>query len=146
MISQERVYYPGIWDLFHWGHVAALLRASNGGVRYLIVGVPTDVVVEEDKGEQPVFLDWERVIILESVRYVSQVVLYHKLSFLDQLDLLRPDYLAIGSTWGADTRHKEAEEWINNNGKGLLSIPYTNSISTSLIKKRIRDERARSPI
>lgn len=145
MIDQEKVYYPGIWDLFHWGHVSALRIASNEGTHYLIAGVPTDIVVEEDKGEKPVFQDWERVIILQSVKYVDQILIYHKLSFLDQLVLLKPDYLAVGPTWGTDTRHKEAEEWIVNNGKGLLFIPYTNQISTSLIKKRILDERARSP-
>lgn len=129
------VYSPGVWDLLHVGHIKFLQRARSLGTK-LVVGVPSDAVVQQDKGERPVIDLNERMLMLESIRYVDAVFPYFSLNFMPHLEQLRPDILAVGSTWGSEQRHHDAQEWAINNGRFVI-LPYSPGISTTKIKKRI---------
>ena len=131
------VYYPGVWDLLHVGHVQALSLARLAGDK-LVVGVPSDEVVVEDKGEPPIIPLSDRVTMLKALRMVDEVLPYYRLEFLTHLNLLRPQALAIGETWGNAARHVEADKWCLLNGCRLLKIPRYPNESTSAIKQRIR--------
>lgn len=67
-----RVYVDMVGDLFHPGHVA-LLRAARACGDRLIVGVLSDEVVEAYK-RRPVMTLAERVAVIESCRYVDEVM------------------------------------------------------------------------
>ena len=56
-------YTTGTFDLFHVGHLNILEKAKEN-CEYLIVGVSTDELVKEYKGESPVisFEDRSRII------------------------------------------------------------------------------------
>lgn len=129
------VYMPGVWDLLHVGHLRALERASRLG--FLIVGVPGDKVVLEDKGSPPVIPCEQRVEMLRALSCVSAVVTYDTLDFIPNLTHYSPDILAVGSTWGKERRHIQAEEWCIKNGKRFVKIEYTNGVSTTEIKNRV---------
>lgn len=131
------VYIPGIWDLLHIGHVRVLQRARALGDR-LVVGVPTDSVVYQDKGELPVITHWQRLEMVNSLECVDLAMPYDKLDFIPHLDLINPDILAVGQTWGSQKRHLDAEKWVEMNSRRMVKIPYTPLISTSQIKALIQ--------
>lgn len=131
------VYCPGVWDLLHVGHLNFLERASLLGGE-LIVGVASDDVVQEDKGERPVVPACDRARMLGSLACVSRAVVYHRLEFLTHLEFYRPDVLAVGEDWGRAERHEAAERWAKDNGAVLFKLPYTEGISTTEIKNRIK--------
>ncbi|WP_344011994.1 adenylyltransferase/cytidyltransferase family protein [Nocardiopsis exhalans] len=70
--KQRRVYVDMVGDLFHPGHVALLKRAREFG-DWLIVGVLSDEVVSWYK-RPPVMTLAERVAVIESCRYVDEVL------------------------------------------------------------------------
>ena len=113
---QTIVYIPGVWDLLHVGHVRVLRRARALGDR-LVVGVPSDDVVE-------------------SLACVDTAWPYYDLGFLRHLELLRPDILAVGETWGVAPRHRDAERWVKKNGVRLVKLPYTTGVSTTSIRSK----------
>lgn len=131
-----KVYIPGVWDLLHVGHLHALSLAKGLG-DYLVVGIPDDQVVEEDKGRPPIITLQDRMTMLVALRCVDKVVAYHRLEFISQLESIQPDILAVGDTWGQDERHLAAEEWVKSNGKVMVMLPYYPHESTTDIKRRV---------
>lgn len=126
----------GVWDLLHVGHIEALERARLLGDR-LVVGVPADSVVVEDKGSPPIIDCLSRARMLQAVRFVDEVVIYKTLSFLPVLEEVEPDILAVGSPWGHAERHIAAERWVVDRGGRVVPIPRLESVSTSWIKERV---------
>jgi rfaE bifunctional protein nucleotidyltransferase chain/domain len=131
------VYAPGCFDLLHIGHLEILERARALGDR-LIVGVPSDAVVAEDKGENPVIPLEHRIRMLAGLKCVDAAVPYYKLSFRTHIAMFRPDIFVVGGDWGSSDRHIEAENLINDIGGKVISLPYSREESTTRIKQRIR--------
>jgi cytidyltransferase-like protein len=67
-----RVYSDMVADLFHYGHVEFLKKASALG-DYLLVGVCDDATVERNK-RKPILTMGERVASVAGCRYVDEVV------------------------------------------------------------------------
>lgn len=132
-------YAPGVWDLLHVGHVNFLTQARNKCHR-LIVGVPTDRVVEEDKGRPPIIPLKERVIMLSSLKMVDSVVAYSRLDFIRELNLIKPNRIFIGEQWGKEQRHKRAEAWCLHHHCQMVVVPYLESVSSTSIKQRCHED------
>ena len=135
---QTIVYTPGVWDLLHVGHVRYLKMARALGDK-LIVGVPSDAVVIEDKGKAPVIPLEDRLTMLSALRCVDLAVPYHKLEFLTHLQMFNPHILAVGEMWGNSMRHLDAQRWIHSNSRQMIKIPYYSKESSTNIKNRIRN-------
>jgi len=131
------VYAPGCWDLLHVGHVNFLATAKGFGDR-LIVGVPSDGVIEEDKGRPPIITLRHRLTMVQELKCVDAAVPYYHLEFLTHIDYFRPDVFAVGEFWGTEARHIEAEELIAEYGGRIVRIPYSSDESTTRIIERIR--------
>ncbi len=75
----KRGFACGIFDLFHAGHVM-MLKECKSRCDYLIVGLNSaneiDYSITPNKN-RPVFSVHNRRMILESCRYVDEVVVYH---------------------------------------------------------------------
>jgi len=80
-------YAPGVYDLFHIGHLN-LLRNSAEACDHLIAGVVSDDLAERNKGLRPVVPVDERLAIVEAIRYVDQAVV--ELSVEDWSDAPSP--------------------------------------------------------
>jgi len=106
-----RGFYPGVWDLLHVGHLAAL-RYACGRCDSLIVGVPSDDIVEEDKGFPPTIPHQERIDMILAVKWVDRVFPYYRLEFVSCMETVHPGVLFIGDTWGTKERHVDATEWM----------------------------------
>jgi glycerol-3-phosphate cytidylyltransferase-like family protein len=53
-----------------------------------------------------------------------------------------PDIIAIGSDWARKDYYKQmtfTQDWLDENEISLMYIPYTQGISTTELKKRLRD-------
>jgi glycerol-3-phosphate cytidylyltransferase len=66
-------YAPGVFDLFHVGHLDLLRRAADRCDR-LVAGVLTDELAEALSGARPIVPLIERMEIVGSVRHVAEVV------------------------------------------------------------------------
>lgn len=66
-------FSPGVFDLFHVGHLDLLRRAAERCDR-LVVGVLADEAAEEMFGARPIVPAIERMEIVSNVRYVTEVV------------------------------------------------------------------------
>jgi ethanolamine-phosphate cytidylyltransferase len=71
-VGGARVYVDMVGDLFHAGHVALLREARRHG-DWLIVGVLSDDTAASYK-RRPVMTLPERVTVIESCRYVDEVI------------------------------------------------------------------------
>lgn len=130
-----RVFTSGSFDLFHIGHLNILEKSAALGDE-LIVGVSTDELIEKYKGAKPIIPFEQRMRIVESIKGVTKVVKQTKLTEIDQLKRENIDIVTIGDDW--IDKHLEGLEWIKKQpGKKVVYFPYTNGISTTLIKQRI---------
>ena len=69
------VYVDGSWDMFHAGHISFLKKAKDHG-DYLIVGVHSDVVVNEHEGSNmPIMNVHERVLSVLGCRFCDDVLI-----------------------------------------------------------------------
>ena len=72
----RRIYIDGIFDLFHMGHVLHLkdVKELDNKDNYLIVGIISDKDAENYK-RKPVYDENNRKILIESCKYVNEVML-----------------------------------------------------------------------
>ena len=137
----DTVYAPGVWDLFHVGHANVLRRAKRiGGT--LIVGVDTDESVKEKKGRYPVIPEYQRYGVIQAIRWVDKIVLNKNCSVdVEKLKDWGVNAVVLGRDedwdWNDLAGYKEAKDA----GIEFIRIPYTQSISTTLIKMQIREDR-----
>lgn len=138
-MTPKAVLMFGIFDMLHIGHVRALNHAVTYGDS-LVVAIPSDDVVAEDKGRKPIIRLADRMEMLSSIKSVTSVYPYHKFEFIDTLNRIDPDILAVSTTWGREERHLAAEQWIKERNRKIVVIPYYGDESTTRIKQRVIDQ------
>lgn len=73
--NRRVVYIPGVWDLFHIGHVRFLEQASKLG-DYILVGVLSDADVNRRIGRNyPLQSVHERTLSLLACKYIDDVLI-----------------------------------------------------------------------
>jgi glycerol-3-phosphate cytidylyltransferase len=136
------VYTGGTFDLFHAGHVNLLRQCRYiAGRGRVVVALNTDEFVESYKGTPPVCSFEDRRKVLESCRYVDQVIPNwsgndSKPTIMD----VRPSFIVIGSDWAQKDYYAQmqfTQEWLDEHGIVLVYVPYTSGISSTEIKERI---------
>lgn len=138
------VYTGGSFDLFHAGHVRFLERCHNlaGVDGEVIVSLNTDEFIKEYKGKGLVMSYAERKAVIEGCRWVSSVI--PNVGGADStiaIDLVQPDLIVIGSDWARRDYYAQMQfdqDWLDERGIGLCYIPYTQGISSTDIKSRLR--------
>ena len=87
------------FDLLHPGHVVMLKDCKNV-CDYLIVGLQTDPTIDRKNKNKPVQTFNEREIMINSIKYVDEVVKYETESELyDLIKDLNPDVRILGTDW-----------------------------------------------
>lgn len=130
-------YVPGVYDLFHIGHLNLIRRAKEQS-EYLMAGVLTDELVEHFKGQKPYIPYEERAAIVASVREIDEVI---KVDFSNTVKMdawKQYHYDAYFS--GNDHEHdwdKEKRE-LQAVGSDIVFLPYTQSTSSSMLKEQIQ--------
>lgn len=135
-----KVFYAGVWDLLHVGHVRALEEAKRLG-DWLCVGVITDDQVASYK-ERPVIPQRERMELVAALRCVDEVV--YQDSWFANIDFLAVNGYSIrcvSPQFGTDHPVQvEVRRLCREVGVEYRVLSYTPGISTTIIKERIRDE------
>ena len=135
--KKKKVYVGLSVDIIHEGHINILKTASKYGD--VIVGLLTDEAISSYKNIP--YLNYSRrKIIVQNIKYVKKVIPQTTLSYVSNLNLIKPDYVVHGDDWKKgvqkQTRHdviKTLKKW---SGK-LIEPKYTKNISSTLIKNRI---------
>lgn len=110
--------------LLHHGHVRLLRQAKQHG--YVVVALTVDEEVKKTKGYWPELTFEERKEILESIRYVDEVVPCNWLINETFLDLHHIDFLVHGH----DNSNPVAPD-------RLLILPRTEGISSSMMREKM---------
>lgn len=130
------VYVDMVADLFHLGHVDFLRRAKEYG-DILKVGIHNDKTVESYK-RQPIMNMKERIYVVESCKYVDEVI-------PDAPLVISQDYLAnhnIDIVIHATGLTEESKIMMYGQILDKLKIiDYTDGISTSIILERVNYNR-----
>lgn len=129
-------YTPGVFDMFHMGHLN-LLRRARESCDYLIVGVATDDLSLRQKGKLPLVPFLERVEIVQSMRYVDQVVPYDNPDRLDAWSKLKFDIFFKGDDWKDLPTSKAVEAKFAEIGVTPVYLPYTPHLSSTLLRSRV---------
>lgn len=135
----RKVYTGGTFDLPHHGHFRLLQRAHDFG--RVVVGLNTDEFILQYKGKAPIMSFDERKEILMACRWVDEVVPnYGGADSKIAIDIVKPDYIIIGSDWARKDYYKQmdfTQDWLDERGIGLIYVPYTPGISSTDLKTRI---------
>ena len=136
--NKKTVYIAMSADIIHKGHINIIEEGAKLGE--VTIGLLTDEAIATYK-RLPV-LDYEtRERIFLSMRQVSRVVRQETLSYLDNLRLLKPNYVVHGDDWQTGVQavvRAEVLRTLDEYGGELIEVPYTHGVSGSEIDERLR--------
>jgi rfaE bifunctional protein nucleotidyltransferase chain/domain len=94
----EVVFTNGCFDILHRGHIELLKYSSSLG--RVVVGLNSDASVKSLKGSsRPFNSEADRKAVLESIRYVSEVVIFNEETPLRLIELIQPRYIVKGGDY-----------------------------------------------
>ncbi|SHF43392.1 Glycerol-3-phosphate cytidylyltransferase [Mariniphaga anaerophila] len=129
-------YTMGVFDLFHIGHLNIIKKAKSL-CDYLIVGVTTDERALMLKGSLPIIPFDERVKIIESIKYVDQVVPKNSPDIKEDWDNLKFNVLIKGSDWKGRPEGNTLKTELKKLGVKVKYFPYTEDTSSTMLKDAI---------
>jgi len=137
MKFKKKVYVGLSVDLIHEGHINILKTASKYGD--VIVGLLTDEAIASYKNIPHLNFD-RRKIVVQNIKYVKKVIPQNTLSYVSNLNLIRPDYVVHGDDWKKGVQKQTRKDVIKTlkkwSGK-LIEPKYTENISSTIIKNKI---------
>ena len=120
----------GWFDIIHPGHIA-LFRQAKEFCDYLIVAINHDASWHKDR--QKLFTHDERKIILESIKYIDEVVIFNDPTPLSIINSRKIDIIFKG----LDYENVEFSEkaTLVQNGIEMMFLKTTDHHSTNLLDK-----------
>ena len=139
MKKRKTVYVGLSADIMHEGHINILRIANSYGD--VIVGLLTDQAIASYKNIP--YLDYKkRKVVIENMKYVKKVIPQKTLDYVENLKLIRPDYVVHGDDWKSGVQKKTRERVVSTlkkwSGK-LIEPKYTKNISSTSIKNKITE-------
>ena len=135
----KKILLVGVFDLFHFGHLRLLKRASKLG-DYLIVAVQEDESVKKYKSAPdvsgPLYSLEERIEMVRALRCVDDVIPYNSVAE----DIKNIDFDVFVK--GPDQDHsgfESAVRWCEENDKKVVTLPRTDGISSTYLRRLITD-------
>ncbi|MCU4745247.1 MULTISPECIES: adenylyltransferase/cytidyltransferase family protein [Streptomyces] len=136
--GQQRVphlvgYAPGVYDLFHIGHLN-ILRHARSRCDYLVAGVVSDEMAELAKGRPPVIPLVERLEIVRSIRYVDAAFVETVPDKVTTWQQVRFDILFKGDDWRGTPKGEKLERDFRQVGVEVVYFPYTVHTSSTQLR------------
>lgn len=124
-IENRTVYMCFATDIIHSGHIEIIRKAAHFGK--LIIGVLSDEAVAQYR-RSPVLPLAERIVLFENIVGVSKVVVQDTLSYKNNLEKYKPDYVVHGDDWREGVQKTIRDEvcmTIATYGGKLIEFPYS---------------------
>ncbi len=139
-MKQKKIVYVGLAvDIIHEGHINILKTANKYGE--VVVGLLTDSAIASYK-KIPYLNYNRRKIIVQNIKYVKKVIPQNTLSYVSNLNLIKPNFVVHGDDWKKGVQQKTRKDVIKTlkkwSGK-LIEPKYTKNISSTIIKNKISE-------
>jgi len=140
-MRQGRVgYVPGVFDMFHIGHLN-ILRNARLACDYLVAGVVSDDRAFDAKGQAPIVPIAERLEIVSSIRFVDEAVIEDVHEKLEMWERIRFDVIIKGDDWRGTAKGDKLERDFAAVGVEVVYLPYTMHTSSTMLR-RVLHQRA----
>jgi glycerol-3-phosphate cytidylyltransferase len=136
-------YAPGVYDMFHVGHLN-ILRNAKLACDYLIAGVVSDERALAVKGRRPIVPLAERMDIVSSVRYVDNAVVEDVAEKMEMWRKLHFDVIIKGDDWRGTPKGEKLEADFAAVGVEVFYLPYTVHTSSTTLREALRTRIAQS--
>ncbi len=77
--------------------------------------------------------------IVGAIKYVDEVVLQEDLDKVKAWDKIHYDILFVGSDWQGTDKWNEYERQLKEKGAKVVYLPYTESTSSTILQKTIKN-------
>lgn len=125
----KKIFTNGCFDILHTGHLN-LLKFCKELDGYVIVGLNSDESVKKLKGEgRPIFPERERKMLLESLKFVDEVIIFDEETPLNLIKFIKPDIIVKGGDYTVE----QVE------GKDLAEVIIFETINGYSTTKKIQD-------
>lgn len=129
------VFTNGCFDLIHRGHIEYLAKAANLG-DILIIGVNTDKSTKKLKGnKRPLQDEYSRALILSSLHFVNNVILFDEDTPYELIKFIQPDILVKGSNYKAE--EIVGSDIVKAKGGEIITIDFIEGFSTTNIINKL---------
>lgn len=131
-------YAPGVYDLFHIGHLNLIRRAKELS-EHLLVGVLSDELVEHFKGKRPFIPFEDRIAIVEAIKEVDEAV---KVDFSNTVKMRAWELYHYDAYFSGNDHQDEWErerQELQAVGSDIVYLPYTQKTSSTMIKRELRE-------
>ena len=129
-------YAPGVYDLFHVGHLN-ILRHARSQCDYLVAGVVSDEMAALAKGHKPVIPLPERLEIVRSVRFVDAAFVETVPDKVETWQQVRFDVIFKGDDWRGTPKGKRLETEFAAHGVEVVYFPYTVHTSSTMLRRAL---------
>jgi phosphoenolpyruvate mutase len=135
----KHVYVGMSADLIHPGHLNIIKKASELGD--VTIGLLTDEAIASYKRVPFMTFD-QRKEVVESLKWVKNVIPQHTLDYIPNLEKLKPDFVVHGDDWKDGVQQKTRQrvlEILKTWGGELVEVPYTRGISSTKLNSALRE-------
>ena len=129
-------YAPGVYDLFHVGHLN-ILRQAKENCDYLIAGVVSDEMCQLVKGKAPVIPLAERMEIVRHISFVDGVFAELQPDKVETWRSVQFDVLFKGDDWRGTPKGDRLELAFAAVGVEIVYFPYTRHTSSTALRRAL---------
>ena len=94
----KKIFTNGCFDILHRGHIELLKYCSTLG--FVVVGLNSNESIKKIKGgNRPIIDEEDRKFILESCKYVNEVIIFSEQTPYELIKKLKPDIIVKGGDY-----------------------------------------------
>lgn len=136
--NKKIVLTNGAFDVLHVGHVRTLQKERSLG-DVLVVGLNSDSSIRSYNGkDRPIVPEYEWAEMLAALECVDYVTIFHESKPLELIRKLKPNIVARGGSYNAESVENEERPLIESYGGRLELLPMVGDYSTSSLLGKIR--------
>mgnify|MGYP003649403182 FL=1 len=126
----KTIFTNGCFDVVHRGHLKLLEYCKSIGNK-VVVGINSDASIKKLKGDnRPVNNQEDRKLLLESLVYVDEVVIFNEETPYNLIKCIKPDIIVKGGDYSI-------EEVVGNDLAKIIIFETIDGYSTTEILQNI---------